>query len=208
MICSGCIHAPVYDNQGNEVDNKKCPFCRTPPPTTDEEVIERLKKRSCGRDAKAICTLGGYYYKGIGLPQDYEKALEFYHRAAELGHATAYYNIGIFYDTGEGVKMDEKKARHYWELAAMLGDVDARHNLGCFEQNTDNVDRALKHYIIAARSGRVKSLESVKDLYSKGHATKEDYSKALESYQAYLDEIKSNQRDKAAATEDEDCKYY
>jgi len=23
-ICSGCAYAPVYDNQGNEVDNKKC----------------------------------------------------------------------------------------------------------------------------------------------------------------------------------------
>ena len=27
-ICSGCAHAPVYDCQGNEVDNQKCPFCR------------------------------------------------------------------------------------------------------------------------------------------------------------------------------------
>ena len=95
-----------------------------------------------------------------------------------------------------------KKAIHYWEVAAMRGDAMARHNLGCFEQNTDNVDRALKHYIIAARSGRVKSLEAVKDLYSKGHATKEDYSKALESYQTYMGEIKSDQRDKAAASDD------
>jgi len=29
-VCSGCIHAPVYDNQGNKVDIKTCPFCRTP----------------------------------------------------------------------------------------------------------------------------------------------------------------------------------
>ena len=32
VICCGCIHAPVYDDQGNEVDNKKCPFCRVPTP--------------------------------------------------------------------------------------------------------------------------------------------------------------------------------
>ena len=44
QICSGCCHAPVYDNQGNEVDNKKCPFCRTPPATSHKEVIERRMK--------------------------------------------------------------------------------------------------------------------------------------------------------------------
>ena len=27
VICSGCIRAPLYDNQGNKVDNQKCPFC-------------------------------------------------------------------------------------------------------------------------------------------------------------------------------------
>ena len=31
-ICSGCAHAPVYDNQGNQVAGKACPFCRSPVP--------------------------------------------------------------------------------------------------------------------------------------------------------------------------------
>ena len=53
--------------------------------------------------------------------------------------------------------------------------------------------------MIAAGSGHSNSLKRIKDLYSKGYATKEDYMKALQSYQAYLSEIKSVQRDKAAA---------
>ena len=32
IICSGCAHAPVYDNLGNEIIGIKCPFCRTPAP--------------------------------------------------------------------------------------------------------------------------------------------------------------------------------
>ena len=36
VICSGCCYAPVYDNQGNKVDNKKCPYCRTPWPSSYE----------------------------------------------------------------------------------------------------------------------------------------------------------------------------
>ena len=40
-----------------------------------------------------------------------------------------------------------------------------------------------------------------------GNATKDDYSIALKAYQAYLSEIKSDQRDKAAAYSD-NYKYY
>jgi len=45
MICSGCCYAPLYDNQGNEVDNEKCPYCRTPWPSSDEELVRRFKTR-------------------------------------------------------------------------------------------------------------------------------------------------------------------
>ena len=38
-------------------------------------------------------------------------------------------------------------------------------------------------------------IEEIQDLYTKGQATKEDYTKALRARQAYLDEIKSRQRD-------------
>ena len=46
-ICSGCIHALVYDNEGNILAKreKKCPFCRSPPPFSDEEAVERTNKR-------------------------------------------------------------------------------------------------------------------------------------------------------------------
>ena len=60
--------------------------------------------------------------------------------------------------------------------------------------------------MIAVRGGFVDSLEMIKQLYTKGHATKEDYTQALQSYQVYLGEIKNIQRDKAAA--DEDNRYY
>ena len=61
--------------------------------------------------------------------------------------------------------------------------------------------------MIAVRAGYANSLKEVKDLYSKGHATKDDYTRALQSYQAYLGEIKSKQRDEAAAFH-EKYRYY
>ena len=41
-------------------------------------------------------------------------------------------------------------------------------------------------------------------MYGYGHATKDDYAEALQSYQAYLDEVKSDQRDQAAAARKEE----
>ena len=187
VICSGCAYAPLYDNQGNEVDNEKCPFCRTPDLDTDEENITRMKKRVEANDPIAIHNVGCYYLDGMyGYPLDYVKALELWHRAGELGHPKAYNNIGNAYNQGEGVEVDERKATHYYELSAMKGDVDARHNLGLEEEEAGNWERALKHFIIAIRGGDSESLKKIKELYSYGYATKEDYTKALQSYQRVL----------------------
>ena len=208
MICSGCIHAPVYDNEGNEVDKYKCPFCRIPTPYTNEEANERTKKRVETGDANAIRNVGCDSRDGVnGFPQDHTKALELFHRAAVLGNPNAYCSIGYAYDTGEGLEVDKKKAKHYYELAAIKGDVYARHNLGLLEEMKGNTERALKHYMISVKSGQNILLQTIQQLYSNGQASKDDYTKALQSYQAYLDEIKSDARDKAAAAQ-EHYRYY
>jgi len=211
-VCSGCCYAPLYDNQGNEVDNKKCPFCRTPAPFTykkeDEEISIRLKKRLDADDPAAMYNLGCYYRDGqYRYPQNYTKALELWHQAGKFGYSEAYVCIGYAYINGRGAEIDEKKARHYWELAAMSGSVVARYNLGVYEHRADNMNRALKHFMIATRDGCAKSLKEIQDLFSKGHATKDEYTKALCTYQVYLGEIKTDQRDKAAAADD-DHRYY
>ena len=146
MICSGCIHAVEKQDGGIG----RCPFCRTPTPTA-KEMIEQMKKRMEIGDAKSIYEMGCYYYHGrYGLPQDHNKTLDLWHRAAELGYAPSYYNIGNAYYAGNGVERDMKKANHYYELAAMGGVVEARLNLGVFERRVGNMNRALKHDMISA----------------------------------------------------------
>ena len=62
MICGGCVHA------ADVRDKKKaslCPFCRTPPPITDEKIFERYMKRmEVDNDPVAIHNIGGYYHDG------------------------------------------------------------------------------------------------------------------------------------------------
>ena len=204
IICAGCIYAVAIRDK-NET---KCPFCRTPTAVSNKEVIKRCKKRVEVDDAEAIYNLGCWYYDGMyGLPQDRAKALELFHRAGELGYAPSYHNIGNAYYNGDGVERDEKKANHYYELAAIGGDADARHSLGFSERDAGNHDRALKHFMISAGGGEKESLDMIQKMFKHGEATKEDYTQALRAYQAYLDEIKSVQRNEAAAF-DENYKYY
>ena len=200
IICCGCDYAPVYDNLGNEITEEKCPFCRAPTPDSDEECNEQLQKRVELDDAEAIFSLGcNYRDADDGFPQDDDKALELFVRAGELGNANAYCDIGCAYFNGNGVEIDEKKANHYYKLAAIRGNVNARYNLGFMEVRAGNMNKALKHYMIAAEGGDNDSLKEIQKLYTNGHATKDDYAKALRAYQTYLTEIKSTQRDAAAA---------
>ena len=108
---------------------------------------------------------------------------------------------------GVGVERDERKAHHYCELAAIGGVVKARHNLGCSDGMTAYMDRALKHFMIAVEGGYNDSLKMIQHMYKNGDATKDDYAKALQAYHSYLSEIKSDDRDKAAAFSDS-YKYY
>ena len=132
------------------------------------------------------------------MPQEREKAVELWLRAGELGHARAYCNIGYSYVNGEGVEMDRKKAKHYWELGAMGGNVVARHNLGTFENNEGKMDRAVKHWMMAAGAGWDESLASTRQCFMNGHATKEDFEKALRAHKEAKNEMKSDQREAAA----------
>ena len=209
MICRGCVHAFQLRVvlAGKKEEDQKCPFCRTPAPTTDKEWVEKLNKRIEINDAEAFHDMGFCCSRGDGLPQNQAKALELWHRAGELGNTSSYSCIGHIYESGDGVERDKKQAIKYFELAAMGGNVVARHNLGSMEGQKGNHDMALKHYLIAVKDGSGRSLEIIKLMYKNGDATKEDYTKALRSYQAYLAEVKSDQRDEAAAFSDE-YKYY
>ena len=203
-VCGGCSHAPVYDNHGNIIVTKKCPFCRTPFAVSHAENIIRLEKRMEVGDAYAFFMVGNHIFLGeSGLPQDRAKAIGLWRKAGKFGYA----NLGNVYYNGDGAERDEQMARHYDELAAMEGNVTARHNLGVSEDNASNYDRALKHFMIAVRGGHTNSVKAIQQLYIDGHATKDHYANALRSHQAYINEIKSDQRDKAAALRD-DCRYH
>ena len=79
----------------------------------------------------------------------------------------------------------------------MKGHVESRHGLGVVEYNAGNYHLAVKHFLISAKMGYKDSLDEIKDMFSHGDATKEQYAEALKGYQEAVEETKSHQREEA-----------
>jgi len=173
----------------------KCPYCREPPPKTDEEMNQNKRKRAKANDPVALFQMGNK----CDEEGDYEDAIQYWTKAAALGSAESHHNLSIMYGKGEGVERDLKKEVYHMEEGAIGYHPDARYNLGCYEARKGRFDRASKHFIIAAKLGCDEALEMVKDGFADGIVSKEDYEAALRGYQAAVDATKSEQRDEAYA---------
>ncbi len=192
LICNGCHHA----NRTREIEaglEQRCAFCREPLSKSNEENVKKKMERVKKNCPAALCNMG----KECCEEGDYEVALEYLIKAAELGDADAHNMLAHLYRGGEGVEKDLKKAIYHLEQAAIAGHPEARNNLGVEEGNDGRFERAKKHFIIAANLGHDGSLKKLMKLYGNGHASKEDYAGALRAYQATVDETKSAQREKA-----------
>ncbi len=101
------------------------------------------------------------------------------------------------YRQGDGVEKDFEKEVFHLEKAAIGGHPIARHNLGAIEEKNGNIERSVKHLIIAAKLGYEGSMKALWKHYSKGNITKEDLDATLRTHQAALDEMKSPEREEA-----------
>ncbi len=73
------------------------------------EFAERVLEQN-PEDSDAMFTIG-YCYSvgGYGIEVDYEEAVKWYTKAAELGEPDAMYNLALCYYYGYGVEVDQEK---------------------------------------------------------------------------------------------------
>ena len=188
----GCRHA----NQKRELEMRlqpSCPFCREPIPDAQEERDQRHMKRVEANDPVSLYYEGRQQYdKG-----DYIRAFEHWKNAAELGYADAHYRLARSYDLGKGVEKDEGKEIFHAEEAAIRGHPIARCMLGGYEIKDGNIDRAVKHVIIAATQGDDYSIKALMNFFKAGLVEKDVLTAALRAHKAAVDATKSPQRKKA-----------
>ena len=128
---------------------------------------------------------------------DYDTAVKYWTKAAELGDVGAHYQLSTVYAAGEGVEKDAEKEVYHYEKAAIGGHPDARYNLGLEEEENGNKDRAVKHFIINANLGDEVSMKALWKHYKHGNITKEDLESTLRTHKAALDAMKSPEREAA-----------
>jgi len=75
---------------------------------------------------EALCELGAFYGKGLGVPVDRAKSIELYKQAAEAGHAISSCNLGVIFLNGDGVDQDIETGARYLSNAARLGSEEAK----------------------------------------------------------------------------------
>eukprot|EP00986_Skeletonema_menzelii_P006078 scaffold2303_cov141-Skeletonema_menzelii.AAC.12 len=98
---------------------------------------------------------------------------------------------------GQGVERDDKKSLYHTEQAAIGGHVKARYNLGCIENERGNIERSMKHHMIAVKLGHDDSLQGLKNGFKMGMVSKDVFATALRAYQAAVNAMKSPQREEA-----------
>jgi TPR repeat protein len=150
-------------------------------------------KRVKANDPAAMFEVGQECF----LKGDYNSALKYLIKAAELGDLMAHHQLGFMYGNGKGVEEDQVKAVCHAEKAAIGGHPGARYNLASVEERNGNVERSVKHLIIAANLGEEDSMKVLWKHYSGGNITKKGLDATLRTHQAALDAMKSEQRNAA-----------
>ena len=70
-------------------------------------------------DPLAECQVGYFYYEGLGVAKDMEKAFYWTQRAAKHGDRDGQYNLAEFYENGTGTERDMEKAKFWYKQAAL-----------------------------------------------------------------------------------------
>jgi len=196
VICHGCTAANMM-RQKKEGLPDGCPFCRQLYSKSPEETDRQKKKRIEANDPMALRDKGRTHY----FDGDYESAFEYCSKAAELGDMEAHCYLYMMYEAGLGVEKDKGKETYHLEVAAIGGHPRA---IGCnevalaFQEDSDSIlNRAVKHWIIAAKLGDDDSIVRLKEGFKDGFVSKEEFASALRGHQAAVDATKSPQREEA-----------
>ncbi len=193
VICSGCDYADQKRQAEEGNIETSCPFCReTLPPNDDEKEKLRMKRVEANDPVSMLSGGVSQYFKG-----EYREAFDYYTKAADLGEMDAHFKLAEMYHKGKGAEKDVGKFIHHLEEAAIGGHVDARHDVGVKDWNDGRTERAVKHFIIAAKQGHDVSLQFLMEAFKNGVVEKDVLDATLRAHKAAIDATKSPQREAA-----------
>jgi TPR repeat protein len=121
------------------------------------EAFQAWQEAGQAGDARGALYIGVLYDSGLGVAQNYAKAMAWYRRASALGSAAGAFNVGVMYDSGLGVRKSARDAATWYARAARQGFGRAEYNLALLYEAGSGVPRnrarAVALYKLAARHG-------------------------------------------------------
>lgn len=154
-------------------------------------------------DPMAQCNLGYMYGTGQGVLQNYEKAIEWYQKAAAQGNLNAQQNLqavfyalsndltilrrdyclGILYEKGWGTATNYVMAAKHYLVAAQQGISEAQAQLGSmFATGAGlvlNLEQAIYWFKQAAQQGNMVAQKNLGRAYALGSGVQKDLSQAI-----------------------------
>ena len=107
-----------YKYIGRKIESVDDPNLNGQSGIDDDDMAFRTFQTATEQDAMAQCYLGLMYVNGRGIPQNDDKAYEWFRKAAEQGNAVAQCHLALMYENGRGVIRDERKAYEWFRRAA------------------------------------------------------------------------------------------
>ena len=108
-------------------------------------------------DAEELFVRGLGYYSGNGVRQNYDKAMEYFLKAARQGYAPAQASLGEMYRGGLGVNKDYGEAFKWYLKAAESGMPESQYNVGYMYYYGEGVEvskeKAAEWFMKAAKQG-------------------------------------------------------
>lgn len=108
--------------------------------------VSVLEGKARSGDLVAQNDMGSRYQTGDGVRKDYQKAIQYYQQASDLGAALATANLGYMYDFGLGVPENNEKAIELYKISANAGEPRGMLNLGGMYGGGEGIER---DYVIA-----------------------------------------------------------
>ena len=149
-------------------------------------ILERIRQAAKDGDPFAQFELGFSYDYGAWVEQDFQKAAEFYAKAAKQGHGTAEQNLLLQHIGGQAKIYRPATVFSKLKDRAESGDRDAQNNLGlCFQfgyGTKQDYSQAMIWFRHSADSGVATAQFNVGGLYFEGNGVEKDLNIAIEWY--------------------------
>lgn len=107
----------LFENYGDYYDKKK---------KFKESIFWYTRITGYHTNSKMYNILGYNYQHGEGVDINYQKAFEYYSKAAEYNYRIAQFNLGELYELGLGVHQNDSEAINWYTKSALQNDKDAK----------------------------------------------------------------------------------